>query len=409
MRRVRIISREGALNNARFPAAVSGSLKSIWNSTNAACAALGKMLCASEQQRSSAMAVWQGSTCVYTLFGTNQYGERYGSWMISSSLGGAGARSFGDGHDNSGPLMAPCYSAINVEHAESLYPLLFLYRKRAADSGGPGKWRGGVSADHAITPHGTAEIAIGVTSSGADHSHTLGLAGGYPGAGSTVRIARTGMLDHGARIIPADWSEIGGDKEVLAPKTRFTLKLGDVFSTIPHGGGGFGDPLDRDPALVLCDVVGRMVSMEGARDYYGVVIAGEPFHVDFDATEELRSALRCRRAGKPDDAAMARPANGGVHAHAQRSGFVRNNGNWACGACESSLGPVAKNAKDACSHRYSSLGAAGPLIAPRSGGESRKFRLSEYSCPYCGTLLAVDQTLKTAETRWHDVRATQGP
>lgn len=404
MRRVRILSREGALNNARFPAAVSGSLESIWNSTNAACAALGKMLSASEQQRSSTMAVWQGSTLVYTLFGTNQYGERYGSWMISSSLGGAGARSFGDGHDNSGPLMAPCYSAINVEHAESLYPVLFLYRKRAADSGGPGKWRGGVSADHAITPHGTQEIAIGVTSSGADHSHTLGLVGGYPGAGSTVRIARAGMPGGGHRVVPADWHEIGGDKEVLAPKTRLVLKTGDVFSTIPHGGGGFGDPLDRDPALVLRNVLEHVVSIEGARDYYGVVVAGEPLHVDHEATDQLRLSVRRRRVGKPDDAAMAQPASGNAQAHPQCSGIVRKNGHWACGACEISLGPVANNAKDACSHRYRSLAAAGPLIAPRSGGESRKFRLSEYSCPNCGTLLAVDQTLKTVETHWHDVR-----
>jgi N-methylhydantoinase B len=403
MRRVRILSREGALNNARFPAAVSGSLESIWNSTNAACAALGKMLSASEQQRSSAMAVWQGSTLVYTLFGTNQYGERYGSWMISSSLGGAGARSFGDGHDNSGPLMAPCYSAINVEHAESLYPVLFLYRKRAADSGGPGKWRGGVSADYAITPHGTEEIAIGVTSSGADHSHTLGLVGGYPGAGSTVRIARAGMPGRGQQV-PAHWHEIGGEKEVLAPKTRLTLKAGDVFSTIPHGGGGFGDPLDRDPAFVLRDVLERVVSIDGAHDYYGVVIAGEPLHVDHEATDELRSCVRRRRVGKPDDAAVAQPASGSAQAHPRSSGITRKNGHWACGACEISLGPVAKNAKDACSHRYRSLAAAGPLIAPRTGGESRKFRLSEYSCPNCGTLLAVDQTLKTVETHWHDVR-----
>jgi acetone carboxylase gamma subunit len=78
---------------------------------------------------------------------------------------------------------------------------------------------------------------------------------------------------------------------------------------------------------------------------------------------------------------------------------------WACGACGTSLGSLAENAKDACSHRYKSLAAAGPLIAPRSRGESKKFRLSEYSCPVCATLLAVDQTLKTTETRWHDVRA----
>jgi N-methylhydantoinase B len=404
MRRVRILSREGALNNARFPAAVSGSLESIWNSTNAACAALGKMLSASDAQRSSAMAVWQGSTLVYTLFGTNQYGERYGSWMISSSLGGAGARSFGDGHDNSGPLMAPCYSAINVEHAESLYPMLFLYRERAADSGGPGKWRGGVSADHAITPHGTTEISIGVTSSGADHSHTLGLVGGYPGAGSTVRVARQAMPADGYQVIPAHWDDVGGQKEVLPPKTRLTLKAGDVFSTIPHGGGGFGDPLDRDSARVLRDVLERMVTVDGARDYYGVIVGGDPLDVDGGATAELRAEIRRRRVGSAKDAPMPSAAIGAARTLGERSGIVRSNGHWQCGACERSLGPVAKNAKEACSHRYTSLAAAGPLIAPRSRGESRKFRLSEYSCPGCGTLLAVDQTLKTAETHWHDVR-----
>jgi N-methylhydantoinase B len=405
MRRVRILSNEGSLNNARFPAAVSGSLESIWNSTNAACAALGKMLCASEQQRSSAMAVWQGSTCVYTLFGTNQYGERYGSWMISSSLGGGGARSFGDGHDTSGPLMAPCYSAINVEHAESLYPMLFLYRKRAADSAGPGKWRGGVSADHAITPHGTEEIAIGVTSSGADHSHTLGLVGGYPGAGSTVRIARGGMPGSGHRDIPADWQEIAGEKDVLAPKTSLSLKAGDVFSTIPHGGGGFGDPLDRDPELVLRDVGERIVSRDGACDHYGVVIASEALRVDTEATERLRADIRGGRVDKAGRGAAGQRANGGDRVRPRLSGIVQVEEHWACGACGTSLGSLAENAKDACSHRYKSLAAAGPLIAPRSRGESKKFRLSEYSCPVCATLLAVDQTLKTTETRWHDVRA----
>ena len=282
--------------------------------------------------------------------------------------------------------------------------MLFLYRKRAADSGGPGKWRGGVSADHAITPYGTAEIAIGVTSSGADHSHTLGLVGGYPGAGSTVRIARGGMPAVGRQLIPAEWETVGGQKEVLAPKTQLSLNVSDVLSTIPHGGGGYGDPLDRDPTRVLRDVVERMVTIEGARDYYGVTVAGDPLQIDNDATARLRAAIRRRRIGKPDNAATYQSAKGVVRAYPPRSGIVRKNGHWECGACEGSLGPVEKNAKDACSHRYTSLAAAGPLIAPRSGGESRKFRLSEYSCPICGTLLAVDQTLKTTETRWHDVR-----
>lgn len=404
MRHIRIESKEGALNNASFPAAVSGSLESIWNSTNAACASLGKMLYASEEQRSSAMAVWQGSTQVYTLFGTNQYDEPYGTWMIASGFGGAGARTFGDGHDNSGPLMAPRPSVINVENAENLYPILFLYRKRAADSGGPGFWRGGASADHAITPHRTKEIAVGVTSSGADHSHTLGLAGGYPGAGSTVRIARAGMPDRKQQIIPADWNEVRGEKEFLPPKVRFTLNPGDVFSTIPHGGGGFGDPLDRDPALVLRDVLDRLVSIDGARNYYGVLVEGEPLQVNQEATTKQRSAVRQGRVGKPDEVTILEPANDDAHAQRDGHGILRKDGQWICSACETSLGSIAENAKEACSHQYRSLAAAGPLIASRTGGESAKFRLSEYSCPDCGTLLAVDQTLKTMETHWHDIR-----
>src|SRR5262249_53674933 len=153
--------------------------------------------------------------------------------------------------------------------------------------------------------------------------------------------------------------------------------------------------------LVLRDVLERVVSIEGARDYYGVVVAREPLQVDHEATDELRSSLRRRRVGKPDDAGMTQTAGGNAQAHPRGSGILRRNGYWACGACEISLGPVANNAKDACAHRYRSLAAAGPLIAPRSGGESKKFRLSEYSCPNCGTLLAVDQTLKTVETHWH--------
>ncbi len=102
---------------------------------------------------------------------------------------------------------------------------------------------------------------------------------------------------------------------MLPPKTSLALKAGDVFSTIPHGGGGFGDPLDRDPTLVLRDVAERAVSLDGARRHYGVVIAGQPLQVDLEATEKLRLAIRRDRIDKPRDAAPARRANGDAHPH----------------------------------------------------------------------------------------------
>jgi N-methylhydantoinase B len=66
------------------------------------------------------------------------------------------------------------------------------------------------------------------------------------------------------------------------------LEPGDVVTMDAAGGGGFGDPLDRDPDLVARDVSEGYVSLEQARDTYGVVLDRETLTVDTAATEELR-------------------------------------------------------------------------------------------------------------------------
>jgi hypothetical protein len=219
---------------------------------------------------------------------------------------------------------------------------------RPAMEGGTPIESGGVSSDHAITPYGTDAIAVGVTSSGADHSHTLGLVGGYPGGGSTVRVARGGApIQQGLPAIPADWDEIGGEKEVLAPKCQLTLKPGDVFSTIPHGGGGYGDPINRNPERVRRDVFERMVSVDGARKHYGVVISEESWSVDTSATETLRAEIRQSRVNGTKKSASSQGANLPARHHAARPGIVRVEERWQCGVCNSPLGSVRQNAKEA--------------------------------------------------------------
>jgi N-methylhydantoinase B len=399
MRRVEILSREGSLNHAKFPAPVSGALESIWDSVNAASAAVGKMLTCSSEQRDSAMAVWQGSTQVYNVFGTNQYGRPYGSMLINSSLGGGGGRSFADGHDNAGAIMCPRFSCINVEHAEALYPLLYVYRARAVDSGGPGIWRGGVSAESAITPHGADQISIRLTTSGSDHSHTVGLAGGYPGGASIGRVKRGALRppDLAAGRIPQNWSSMQGRDEFLPSKTSLTLFRGDIFAATPHGGGGYGDPLERDPARVRRDVRDGYVSQTCARSIYGVVLAGPTLDVDCGATEEARAALRrmrVRDAVRPADKPTNTPDLPEV-----ANGLLNANGRWLCRNCGFDIAPTHENVKSGCASRAVALSAAGPWVALRYGGDNPRVHLIEYSCPSCARLLFVDERPKGADVR----------
>jgi len=82
---------------------------------------------------------------------------------------------------------------------------------------------------------------------------------------------------------------------LLPSKLTMNMKKGDLFRHEVAGGGGWGDPLDRDPALVLRDVLNDFVSERAARADYGVVLKGKPLAVDTAATAELRQQMRTRR------------------------------------------------------------------------------------------------------------------
>src|SRR6202022_5031003 len=81
----------------------------------------------------------------------------------------------------------------------------------------------------------------------------------------------------------------------LPSKLTMNIKKGDVFRHEVAGAGGWGDPLERDPAMVLRDVRNELVSLAAARADYGVVLAGKPLTVDEAATWALRGRLRRAR------------------------------------------------------------------------------------------------------------------
>ena len=88
------------------------------------------------------------------------------------------------------------------------------------------------------------------------------------------------------------------DGRVLRLRSKCTVKMtqGDILIVRTPGGGGYGDPYERDPSFVLRDVVDGLVSASAARRDYGVMIDEERMTVDLEATEELRRRRR-RAAG----------------------------------------------------------------------------------------------------------------
>ncbi|MEO8889727.1 MAG: hydantoinase B/oxoprolinase family protein, partial [Jatrophihabitantaceae bacterium] len=170
----------------------------------------------------------------------------------------------------------PSFVNIPCEFLESYYPLRIERWETVTDTGGAGLHRGGNGVDVAYRFLEPGTIAI--------HddrwlTYPWGVNGGEPGARGRK------WIDHE-----------GGTRQVLPSKCHDVAVVpGDVLHFVTWGGGGWGDPLERDPALVALEVRRGLVSADGARRY-GVAL-GPDGAVDDRATDELRGSLR---SGRPD-------------------------------------------------------------------------------------------------------------
>jgi N-methylhydantoinase B len=136
------------------------------------------------------------------------------------------------------------------------------------DSGGAGRHRGGLAYVREYTVL-AARATLTIRTDRRDHP-PYGLDGGEPGAPS----ANVVVSDGEARELPT------------MPMAADVLRQGDTFTHVSAGGGGFGDAFERDPAAVLADVVDGKVSLDAARERYGVVVVDGA--VDATATAEAR-------------------------------------------------------------------------------------------------------------------------
>lgn len=189
--------------------------------------------------------------------------------VIQTLVGGTGGQPGMDGIDGRDSGLANLYNT-PLERSEAEIGVIIEHYGLRADSGGAGQWRGGMGLELRLgfrTP-GTSVLGRGLERF---LFRPWGAAGGKPGARCRV------ILNHGR----ADARELGKIDELFVTPD-------DTLTILTAGGGGYGDPLRRDPALVLRDVLAGLVSEDAARADYGVVLWG--VQVDTAATEALRTA-----------------------------------------------------------------------------------------------------------------------
>lgn len=301
MRCVGIISESGTLNNATFPAAVGkGSVASSWVTTNAVTECLSQMLDTDDSSRESVASVCCGGWDLSVVAGLNQHGAPFASIILEPMAGGFGAGTDHDGVDTGGLVFIPMGSIPDVEMNEFTMPLLYLWRREETDTGGPGRHRGGLSGSVAITPYHSPEPIFQVVSgSGKAVAMSRGLAGGHPGATQEdLRIHESGieeMLSEGH--LPATVEEFRGRQEFPSNQEETLLMPGDVYIMRWQAGGGYGDPLLREPGSVAYDVRELKVSVPAASDIYGVMLTDEG-HVDTQATMARRESIRADRRNR---------------------------------------------------------------------------------------------------------------
>jgi len=222
------------------------------------------------------------------MFGRNQRGGLSIGILTETFAGAGGARHFGDGVDIGGEIPNPISRMANVETIEATFPIRYLFRKRLQDSGGAGRHRGGTGGEMAIVAHDAPDGGIHyvVSGKGSKFPQSEGLAGGYPGAvNDYVWVKKATPFAQGLKGM--------GDEAQPVTWGVFPLMGPDALYVRWNGGGGIGDPLQRDPARVLTDVIQNTVSERAAADLYGVVIRNGA--VDAPQTEARRRSLRDNR------------------------------------------------------------------------------------------------------------------
>ena len=280
---IEVTAPPGTIANGVMPAACAARGLTGFRMVDCAFGALAMMLpdrvCAASDG---------GNTCI-TIGGYDA--ERRPFICVDFTAGTWGGRPWADGLQGNSNMFANMASQ-SAEVMEAEQPVQIIAYELMQDRAGPGKFRGGVPYRRDIQLDET-EAVLQIRSD-RRKIRPYGLYGGRPGRPS-------------ANVLNPH-----RNARVLESKVTTTMFRGDVIRHEWAGGGGWGDPLERDPHRVLRDVRNEYVSAEAARGDYGVVIDTATWTVDEAATGALRASLRVGRAAPPPPVAWTDVAPAGA-------------------------------------------------------------------------------------------------
>lgn len=386
--------RPGSFVAAEFPAPVSaGPIAGGLIATSLATVLIARMLSsASPTQRENMVAVTAACIPANFIRGKSPTGDLWLTVHADAIPGGTGARTWRDGDDYAGLALGPSSRIPNVEHGEHNYPLLWLFRRELPDSGGAGKFRGGVAGESAVIPYGvTEDLEMMVASYGVALPSSRGVNGGMPAKALSFRVYRD--VDVPAAFaqgrMPASTNDFGEALDWIHPKTATaTIGLHDVFVSSGAGGGGYGDPLERDLELLTRDVTEGYISREQSENIYGVVMSGDA--VDAAATERRRAELRGARAGRESIPASGQGLVATEMRRISENVVVTSGGDTTCAQCSTPLAAGSQHFRSGAVESALDMLNLGLVWIDPVTYVDGTFVLKQYSCPTCGSLFETD-------------------
>ena len=390
---------EGSLIHCRFPAACGGSPRVGQYIVAAVSECLAKMLYAAGLP-ADVNASWQGLWYVggpgYFYGGKDRRGLPVPQGLYDIHGGGLGATPARDGVPTGGHPNIPSGGISDVERIEMQYPFAYFSRRHLPDGGGFGRWNGGNASERLYRVVGSKDLSVDFKPYGGMPHGAFGLFGGYPAGTGGIRSLFEPLDGDSAYPTDPDALVTGGIARPSVPggaPHRVAIPEGWWVTDFVQGGGGYGDPLDREPDRVAADVRQGLVTARSADLIYGVVLRTDGA-ADPAATATRRDAIRAERrtgvAAEPAPSFRSRTWTARVRPHEYLEIARGDAGETAvrCVRCGTALCAADANYKRHALRRDRDLGDLSGRPMPDGKPYLGVYR--EYACPGCATLLQVD-------------------